>query len=249
MTTGCYLFADLGVQISSIYPDIHMLCKDYAWEGEPDIRVEITQERIDYERMKSAHQAEKMGVPHYDFPPTYLETLAVYRALAEELPAYDRMLIHGSALALDGQAVLFTAPSGTGKSTHSRLWREQFGDRVVMINDDKPLMHIAPEQVTVYGTPWDGKHHLSCNGSAPLKAICFLERAQENIITKLTAAEAYTLLLQQCYRPKDKEQMVKTMELLGILSATVGLYRLQCNMDPEAALVACRGIGVWDAFC
>ncbi len=235
---GCYRLADLGVEISSIYPHVHMYCRDYVWEGKPDIRIAITQEHIEYERNKAKQHAEKEGAEPQNYPPTYLEALAVYRNLAEELPGFDRMLIHGSALALDGQAVLFTAKSGTGKSTHARLWREQFGDRVTMINDDKPLLHITPEQVTVYGTPWAGKHFLSNNTSAPLKAICFLERGSENKVAKLAAEEAFPMFMQQCYRPKGRDALLKTMDLLDVLSCSVGLYRLTCNMDPEAALAA-----------
>lgn len=238
MQRGVYRLADLGIEICSNYPHVHMYCKDYIWDGEPDIRISIAQEQIDYERAKAEKYAQKEGFNKPDFPPTYLEALAVYRALAEELPQFNGMLIHGSALALDGQAVLFTAKSGTGKSTHARLWREQFGDRVTMINDDKPLLRITPEQVTVYGTPWAGKHFLSNNTSAPLKAICFLERGTENKITKITAAEAFPMFMQQCYRPKGREALLKTMELLDVLSGTVGLYRLECNMDMEAAIVA-----------
>ena len=244
--SGTYRLADLGVQISSIYPHVHMFCKDYVYNGDPDIRIVIQQEHIDYERARAEKYAEKEGIQRSDFPPTYLEALAVHRALAEQLPDYDRMMMHGSALALDGQAVIFTAKSGTGKSTHARLWREQFGDRVTMINDDKPLLHITPEQVIVYGSPWAGKHFLSNNISAPLKAICFLERGVENKITRISAAEAFPMFLQQCYRPKGREALMKTMELLDILSGTVGLYRLTCNMDPEAAIVACRGIVEWN---
>ena len=83
---------------------------------------------------------------------------------------------------MDGAAYLFTAPSGTGKSTHTRLWREVFGDRVWMINDDKPMLRISENLVTAYGTPWNGKHHISRNASAPLKAIVQLNRGKENII-------------------------------------------------------------------
>ena len=80
---------------------------------------------------------------------------------------------------MDGEAYIFTAVSGTGKSTHAMLWREVFGERVRMINDDKPLIRITPEgKAVVYGTPWDGKHHLSKNSAFPLKAICWLTRAK-----------------------------------------------------------------------
>ena len=113
----------------------------------------------------------------------------LHALLAEKLVAYGALLMHGSALCMDGNAYIFTAKSGTGKSTHARLWREAFGDRVWMINDDKPMIRV--DEMRVYGTPWDGKHHLSRNASAPLKAIVKLERAEENRVAPLAKADAF----------------------------------------------------------
>ena len=168
----------------------------------------------------------------------YLETLAVYRKIAEYLPKDGTVLFHGSAIAVDGEAYLFAAKSGTGKSTHARLWRELLGDRAVMINDDKPLLHIAPEGATVFGTPWNGKHRLGINGSAPLKTICFLERGEQNRIVRIEPKAAYPMLLQQTYRPASLESLKQTLTLLDTLMQTVAFYRLACNMKPEAAKVS-----------
>ena len=137
---------------------------------------------------------------------------------------------------------LFTAKSGTGKSTHTRLWRRLLGDRAVMVNDDKPLLHIGADGVTGYGTPYNGKHRLGCNMSVPLKAICILTRAAENSIVRITKAEAYSMLLQQVYRPADPVQMKKTLVLIDRLAEQTALYRLGCNMDLEAAEVAYNGM-------
>lgn len=171
-----------------------------------------------------------------------LEALSLCRKLAEYLPQHDRVLFHGSSLAMDGEGVLFTAKSGTGKSTHSRLWREVYGDRVVMINDDKPFLCIAEDGVTVCGSPWQGKHKLGTNASAPLKAICIVCRDQENRIERISPKEGFPLLLQQTYAPRDPFAMTRTLALVDRLSKSVALYRLYCNMDPEAAEVACREI-------
>ena len=96
--------------------------------------------------------------------------------------SYDTILFHGSVIAVDGIGYLFTAKSGTGKSTHTRLWREYFGDRAAMVNDDKPLLKITDSSVIAYGTPYNGKHRLGTNISVPLKAICILTRAADNHI-------------------------------------------------------------------
>ena len=171
----------------------------------------------------------------------YLEELAVYRKIAEVMPRYDTILFHGSAVAVDGIGYLFAARSGTGKSTHTALWRDLFGERAVMVNDDKPLLHIA-EEVTVYGTPYDGKHRLSSNIAVPLKAVCILTRASENTIEPIKKNDAYPMLLGQTYRPADPVSMQKTMLLIDKLADRVRLYRLGCNMDISAAETAYNGM-------
>lgn len=143
---------------------------------------------------------------------------------------------------MDGIAYLFTAKSGTGKSTHTRLWREVFGPRAVMINDDKPLLKIGERGVTVYGTPWDGKHRLSGNISAPLKAVCILERGVRNRIFPISAREAWPMLLQQSNRPQKPDKLKKTIQMADALAHRVLLYRLYCNMSPDAVKTAWAGM-------
>ena len=154
------------------------------------------------------------------------------------MPKYDRFLIHGSAVAVDGEGYLFTAKSGTGKSTHVKLWREIFGDRAVMVNDDKPIIGISEEGAMIYGTPYDGKERLSNNISAPLKAICILERSEKNEIREISAIEAYPIIVQQTYHPLNPEMLNKTLELLDRMSGLVKFYRLSCNMEREAAEIS-----------
>ena len=154
----------------------------------------------------------------------------------------DVLLMHGAVVAVDGQAYLFTAKSGTGKTTHTRLWLKQFGARAVIVNGDKPLIHITREGATVYGTPWDGKEHLSHNIACPLKAVCILTRSKTNHIVRISPKEALRMLCQQSYRPAQPAALRKTLALIDLLSSSVPLYRLGCNMEPEAALVAYHGM-------
>ena len=108
-----------------------------------------------------------------------------------------------------------------------------------MVNDDKPFLGIREEGVTVYGSPWNGKHHLSANVALPLKALCLLQRAEENTIRPVTAEEALPALQRQAYRA---EELARILPLVVRLSEAVPLYRLGCNMAPEAAEIAWRGM-------
>lgn len=236
--TGTYRIADKSIEVVSIHSIVHEYCSAYVGADPIDFSVRITQSDIDFEREKSEREDRIEGIPIRLFSDAYLETLAVYRKIAEHMPEYDTFLFHGSCVAVDGVGYLFTAKSGTGKSTHTRLWRELLGERAVMVNDDKPLIRIADDGAVIYGTPWDGKHRLSSNISIPLKAICILERAEENRIEQIFAREAYPMLLQQSYRPTNPVALTKTIKLIDRLTRNVKLYRLCCNMEIGAAALS-----------
>ena len=228
-----YKIADKVAEINSIHAAVHEYCADYLTAEAADYPVTVTQADIDFERKKSAADAG-IELPKRTFSDSYLEELAVYRKIAEQMPRFDTILFHASAIAVDGMAYLFTAKTGTGKSTHAGLWKKLLGERAVIVNDDKPLIRISKNgTAAVYGTPWAGKHRLSSNISVPVRAICMLERASDNAIRETTKAEAYPLLLQQTYRPADPDAMKRTLFLLDRLD--VKLYRLRCNMDICAA--------------
>ena len=234
--------ADIPVRIRAIWPELRQFLQAYLTEEEAVFTIETGQEDIDRERVMSARTRAAEGLPELHTSDFYLETLAVYRKLADALVEREVLLFHGSVVAVDGEAYLFTAPSGTGKSTHTRLWRETFGERAVMINDDKPLLRVSREGVRAYGTPWNGKHHLGGNCSAPLKALCILERARENHVERVSPEDAFPRMLQQCYLPENGEKVEKTLALLERMCQTVKLYRLGCNMKREAALVSYQGM-------
>ena len=223
-----YRFADVNVRIAPVHGEVLAFCSGYEWDGPADFSAETTQADIDRERARGD------GGNYSD---AYLESLAVYRRIAEKMPEYGAFLFHGSAIAVDGAAYLFTAKSGTGKSTHARLWRELLGDRAAMVNDDKPLIRVRSDgTATVYGTPWNGKHRLGGNVSAPLRAVCILERAEENRIRAVSRQEALPMLIQQAYRPADPAALARTLEMIDRMN--VRLYRLGCNMDIGAAELA-----------
>ena len=260
---GEYRIAQQNIVIESLFGEIHRICAPYAaglsmgaGEGsgedgccsaaEDAIRIQVSPEDIRAEEVQAARERALEGLPARTWTDDYLETLAVLRRLSEAMAARDTILFHGSALAYEGSGVIFTAASGTGKSTHARLWRQAFGPRVTMINDDKPFVRVspvgAPEKARVFGSPWDGKHHLSANTSAPLRAICVIGRAAENVIVPVSFREAYPLLLQQTHRPADPAALARVLTTLDRLGGAVTFWRLGCNMDPDAAVTALEGM-------
>lgn len=240
MVSNRYKIADKVVEINSLYNEVHAYCSEYFTEEKEDYSISILQEDIDYERKKANKENNNKKI-NINYSDNYLEELAVYRKIAQKMLDYDTILFHGSVVAVDGVAYLFTAKSGTGKSTHTKLWCEYLGEKAIIVNDDKPLIHVSTT-ATVYGTPYDGKHRLSKNISFPLKAICILTRSTNNYIKKISKKEAYSMLLQQVYRPEDRMKMQKTIELIDQLSDNINLYLLGCNMDISAAKVAYEGM-------
>lgn len=228
--------ADRVFAVSVNYLTTKEFCRRYLLEeipAETDIDVSVSMEDLEEEK----RVAEKTGIG--PFSEKYLETLALHRKVSESLTKYNTVLFHGSAIALDGEVYLFTAPSGTGKSTHTRLWRECFGERALMVNDDKPFLHLNEDgSMTVYGAPWDGKHHLSTNIGLPLKAICILSQAPENRIYKVSKKEAlYPLYLQTLWSNSNQTMVKNSLEVLsGILNQP--LWHLECNISHEAVKVS-----------
>ena len=242
LTEFCMDLAGMRIGVRALYPQSRAYCRDYLCQGSPELLVEIRPELLEQEQARSRSSALEEGLTPWEAPAEYLELRAIYRQIAEQAPARNVLLFHGSAIAVDGQTYLFTAKSGTGKSTHTRLWRQRFGDRALMVNDDKPLLRFTPEGVLACGTPWDGKHRLSTPIQLPLKAVCVLTRDDHNHIEALPAREAYPTLYQQSYPPRDPEAMALTLSLLGRLTQQVKLYHLGCNMDPSAAEISYNGM-------
>lgn len=237
MHYGTYLIAGHCFSVVSIFRTVQELCRDYRCDDAPEFTIEITREDLAFERKKSDAELAMEGYAPIDFGDDYLETLAVYRKLAVKLLEHDVLLLHGSVVAVGEKAYLFTASSGTGKTTHTRLWLKNIPGAFVL-NGDKPLLALTPDGVLACGTPWQGKENLGRNLSLPLQAICILERDAVNHIEKITMHQALPMLMQQSYRPKEAAALMKTMELVGRLGKSVSLYRLGCNMEDEAAFVA-----------
>ena len=175
--------------------------------------------------------------------PEYLELLAIYRKICEKLPENGGLMFHAAVIEVDGKAVAFTAKSGTGKTTHISLWKMVFGERVDIINGDKPIIRYVNGTPFAYGTPWSGKECYHRNVSRPLHAIVILERGEKNSITRITPKEAAPSFLSQIYLCKNNNLLfLKTLSLADRILKDVPVYVLRCNMENEAATVAYNGI-------
>ena len=163
------------------------------------------------------------------------EYLATGDSFYRQLLTFDGMMLHASAVAVDGRAYLFSAPCGTGKSTHAALWRRTLGERAVILNDDKPALRWDGARFHACGTPWSGKTDLNRPDCVPLAGVCFLSRGEENSIRPFGGAEAIHALLEQTVRPADPALADRLLSVLDKLLTHVKIWSLTCNMEPDAA--------------
>lgn len=149
---------------------------------------------------------------------------------------YKGIMLHSSAVVKDGYAYLFSAPSGTGKSTHTSKWVKSFDDAYIL-NDDKPAIFLR-DKAYASGTPFSGKVDLSVNNTVPIKAICFIERSNENTIKKIESKEAIGLILDQTARIPLLKTTDKVLKIIEELVEKVKIYKMGCTLSDDVALFA-----------
>ena len=228
--------AGINVAVTSLFDEVYDFCRDYLTDAPAVMSIAVAPEDITYEKIVNIREAQIEGIPIVEYPDSYLETLAVYRKIVTKMLDFDTFLMHGAVVAVGDKAWLFTAPSGTGKTTHINLWLKNIPGSYV-VNGDKPLIHIGDE-CTVYGTPWAGKEGMNRNVGVKLCGIVILYRGAENHIEKVPMTQILPVLIQQSYRPKEKSELEKTLSLLSRLGRKIPMYQLYCNMNSEAAFVA-----------
>lgn len=171
--------------------------------------------------------------------------IAIHRKIAEWLPQNGAFLLHSACFEVNGSGVAFAAHSGTGKTTHMLLWQRLLGEKMTVVNGDKPIIRYfenEPQVPYAYGTPWNGKERLGCNMRTPLRHICFIERSDKNYCEPITKSEAINPILNQVYMPKNPVAMSQTLALTDRLLSDCRLWRIHCNMEPEAAEVSYKTI-------
>ncbi len=219
---------DLIIEVKMKYKFTLDFLKDYLTddETEPAFSVSVSEDELNAAYEKAP-----------EFPLPYHEVLCLYRKICTLLSAYDCFMMHSSVVVHEDKAYVFTAKSGTGKTTHSRLWLKNFPGSYI-INGDKPLFRFTGDSFTVYGTPWCGKEGYNKNTSAEVSSICFLERGTENNIRQMNIREVLSKIFEQVYIPKEKDSGEKVLSLLDKFLSRIPSYLLTCNISDEAAIIA-----------
>ncbi len=225
-----YRIAALNIKMEPKYQETIDRLAPYLTDSEA-VDFEVTVDEAEFDKFVAGSPIPTRPDPNEG---PYLYTQICRKILAE----YDGFFFHSSCLELDGEGYMFTALSGTGKSTHTRNWRTFFGDRVTMINDDKPIIRKIDGTFYVCGTPWMGKSDIGCNRMAPIKAVYVLNRGEDNRAELISPGPVFKQLLEATLLPKSRENMQKLLTLFNGLFAQAKLIRLTCNKDVDSARVA-----------
>ena len=202
------------------------------FEGEPEITINLGRKFIGEKQKEHSH----LSVEECEYIWTGFE-------FCKKLLSLSGFMLHSSAVCYEGRAYLFSAPSGTGKSTHTEIWQRVFGaENAVIINDDKPVIRLENGCFYVYGTPWSGKGDKNLNIRVPLQGICFLERGKKNHIERISEKDAIVSILNQTVRTPDINIMNSLLSLIDELLKNIPVYKLSCNMEDEAAEVSYNGM-------
>lgn len=224
--------AGIAVGVDNKYSLSQWNCEEHITVTSPLFTVSASEDEVreEYYRLKGA------------FSLADCESNILYRKVSLGMLDYDAFLLHAAVVAVDGEGYVFTAPGGTGKSTHANYWMQEFGNRAVMVNGDKPIIRLINDKFYVCGTPWRGKERLGNADVVPLKVICLLERGAENEIAPADADMTLDKIFQQVLLSEEPESTLKQLDLLDRLIGTVPIYQLKCNLSREAAKVAYNGM-------
>ena len=201
---------------------IGILATEYKTSEVAEADIVISAERYRYQNYPTASR----------YSVAYNESGAQFYS---RLLYFGGMMLHASAVELNGRAYLFSGPSGVGKSTHTALWQREFPSAVVF-NDDKPALRNIDGRWFAYGTPWSGKNHVNSNMRVPLAGICFLRRGTQNSIRKLSGIQAVSRLVQQTMHVLCKvERLDFMLRAVESLAKNIPIYELSALPNGEAA--------------
>ncbi len=222
--------AGITAELVDRYPLVGYQCRDYLIDThEPaDIRAVASEDELNEELALGMSAVDRGSA----------ESICLYRKIAAQLYRFDAFLMHGAVIGYRAKAYAFLAPSGTGKSTHIRLWHQYLGDKIIPVNGDKPILRLENGVFMAYGTPWAGKEGWQRNIGLPLAGVCLLKRGTENKIGLVKSDEAIANILRQIYLPPMPEGTLATMALADRLLTHIPIYSLACNMTEDAVKTA-----------
>lgn len=224
-------FADFTVELINTLPETEKYFTKFLSSEQPQVSFKTSEKEAFFEKQLIDGKYYRINT----------ELVVFLRRFAEWILDKDAFLLHASLIDVEGEGVAFSAPSGTGKTTHTLLWQRLLGENMTVINGDKPIIRFFEnEKYPIgYGTPWNGKERLGTDGKTPIKHFCFIERCDTNCCEKVNPADVLDLFFKQIYLPRnDSKALLKTLILADRFLKSVTVWKIKCNMDISAAEVA-----------
>lgn len=223
-----YKIADIIADIRPHFSLFETLANNYTYFGtEPvQLKLSVRENYVKEQALKNPHLSEGE-----------LECVFLSDLFNKKILKFNAIFLHSSAILYKGKAYLFSAESGVGKSTHTKLWIEKFGnDNVQIINDDMPIIRFIDDEWYVYGSPFDGGTGINKNIRAKLGGIVFLERAEENNIKTLDKNDVFTRIYKNTIKfSLNGEYAEYMMSTANKLINDNKFYLLKCNTDISSA--------------
>lgn len=199
----------------------------YLYDSSDAVDIKITAEMYDASKYASNSSAEFVA---------YMES---GRHFFRQLLEHDGFYLHSSSVAYDGKGYLFSAPSGTGKSTHTKLWQKTFGEETKIFNDDKTPLRRMDGVWFAYGAPWCGKDNININMKVPVAGICFLKQGPQNRIRRLSQPEAVSKIVSQTIRKfKTADRLDLLLGHVEKIVQEIPVFELENRPEPEAAMLS-----------
>lgn len=203
-------------------------CKDWITDASPCFRVSVSQKEIDL-------YVATCGIPN--MKDDVAERILIFRKIAARLAVGGRFLLHSAVVDYCNKGVAFVAPRGVGKTTHALLWKEAFGDKVRIVNGDKPIIRRNGDSYVAYSSPWKGKEGFGEKKATSLSAVVFLERGDAPKVIKISPQDAASFILKQTVYPDDASYYDNFADEIARFCRDVPMYIAMVNTREESASV------------
>lgn len=223
-----YKICDLVIKLKPLYEPLVTQLKPYLINSDEEVDFVIPDINDKVEEYFKRSELANIGLAEYLLYGAYFYT---------RLITYDGIMLHSSAVVYENNAYLFSAPSGTGKSTHTSLWLEVFAGSYIL-NDDKPAIRVVDGNIYAYGTPFSGKTDLNVNEKRPIKGICFIERSKDNWIVDASVKESISFFYRETVRPSDERLLDRAFDIVEKIVKEINIYKMGLNISHDAVYLA-----------